>query len=205
MKGRVETKMEKSEDRILEEAKENDANEVASGFYVRGRYQIITMDPKPEWVPTNEWLKMRREGKLADKIRSISPVHENLIMLDTDVGLNLFLQHLSGDDTFPLELTTASIGTGTTPPSDSDTDLETPVTEDIPRAIGEITDPATFYSEWFISNDELPNDEYTEFGLFAGTQIFCRSLIESPTHTKSDNEDTLIVYSIIASNQPLES
>lgn len=175
-------------------------NKSASGFYVRGRYQIITLDPKPDHVPTAEWLKMRRDGRIAKHIRSVSPVHHNLIMLDSDVGLNLIMQHLSGDTTYPLNINYAAIGTGATTPADDDTSLDTPAVTNIPRAIGELTDVDTFYTEWFITNDELPNDEYTEFGLYCGTQLFARSLIESPTHTKEDNEDTLIVYSITCAN-----
>jgi len=175
-------------------------NKSVNGFYVRGRYQILTLDPKPDHVPTEEWLKMRRDGRIAKHIRSVSPVHENLIMLDTDVGLNLIMQHFSGDVTYPLEIDLAAIGTGTTAPASTDTALETPVVTSIPRAIGELTAVDTFYTEWFITNDELANGEYTEFALYCGTQIFARSLIESPTHTKADNEDTLIVYSITCAN-----
>lgn len=175
-------------------------NVAESGFYVRGRYQIITLNPKPKWMPERVWLALRRKGLINDQIKSVSPVHENLIMLAQDVGLNLIMQHLSGDTSYPLEINFAAIGTGTTAPASDDTTLESTSVANIPRAIGELTDVDTYYTEWFITNDELPNGEYTEFGLFCGAQLFARSLIQSPTHTKADNEDTLIVYSITCAN-----
>lgn len=186
----------KEADRVLR--KESKDNVIENGFYLRGRYQIITLNPKPSWITTEEWLKMRRNGELKREIKRVSPVHHNLIMLDTNTGLNLFMQHLAGDDTFPLVIDNASIGTGTTPPTQSDVDLVTPVLEDILVAISELTGVGTLYTEWFMTNDELANGEYTEFGLFCGTQLFARSLIQSPTHTKEDNEDTLIAYTITA-------
>jgi hypothetical protein len=174
--------------------------QLESGFYVRGRYEILTLEPKPQWMPQEEFLKLIRSGNNPELIRRRSRVIENLIMLDQDTGLNLLMQHLLGDNTFPLEIDSAAIGTGTTAPADSDTSLETPVVTGIPRAIGELTDERTLYLEFFITNDELPNGEYTEFGLFCGTQLFARSLIESPTYTKNDNQDTLIVYTIQVTN-----
>jgi hypothetical protein len=169
-------------------------------FRFAGQYQIITMRKRPAMIPLSVWLWLRRHGFVDSAVLATSPVHHNLIMLGTDTGLNLFMQHLSGDPVYPIELTSASIGTDDTAPANGDTDLGAPVTEGIQRAYGELTAVDTFYSEWFISNDELPNGEYKEFGLFAGTQLFCRSLIEAPTHTKASNEDTLITYTITASN-----
>lgn len=173
---------------------------IKSKFSIRGEYKIVSLKPKPAYVPTKEWLKMLRMGELQDQILRVSPVHKNLIMLDDNVGLNLVMQHLQGDDTFPLAINAAAIGTGTTAPTAADTALQTPVVTGIPRAIGELTDVDTLYTEWFISNDELANGEYTEFGLYCGTQLFSRSLISGPTHTKGDNEDTLIVYTFVATN-----
>ena len=172
-----------------------------NGFYMRGRYEILSLEPKPAWMPMEQWLQLARTGEPGDGVvKRRSGTYKNLIMLADDVGLNLFIQHMNGDTTFPLNIDNASIGTGTTAPVSADTDLETPVLENIPRAIGEVTAANTWYSEWFITNDELPNGEYTEFGLKAGTQLFARSLIASPTHTKEDNEDTLIVYTITVAN-----
>lgn len=169
-----------------------------SQFGFNGKYRVITLEKKPSWIPVSVWLWMYHQGLLDSKIKRISPVIENLIVFNANHGLNLFIQHLAGNDTYPLEIDNASIGTGSTSPVDGDTDLETPVTTGIPRAtITESLD--NIVTEWFITNDELPNDTYTEFGLKCGTQLFCRSII-SPSHTKADNEDTLIEYTITGAN-----
>lgn len=165
---------------------------------IRGCYRIIRLKPKPAWIETATWLRLLREGMLEGMIISKSPLIQNHVVFNADHGVDLFLQHLSGDTTYPLELDFAGIGTGTTPPTDSDTDLETPVVTEIVRAIVE-KETDHIRTEWFITNDELPNGTYNEFGLYSGTQLFCRSLIE-PSHTKSDNEDTLIEYFVYASN-----
>jgi hypothetical protein len=176
------------------------AKTATAGFSLHGEYRILAMTPKPKWFPLGLWLWMRRHGMLTWAIRSTSRARRNLVVLSANAGLGIVMQHLYGTTTYPLELTTAAIGTGNTAPADGDTALETPVVTGILRAVGELTDPATLYTEWFITNDELPNGEYKEFGLYAGTQLFTRALIESPTHTKADNEDTLIVYTVTASN-----
>ena len=121
-------------------------------------------------------------------------------MFSLNYGVNLFLRHLGGDDTYPLELTFAAIGTGTTAPTDADTGLQTPVLSNVPRATIEFTAVDQISTEWFMTNDELANGTYNEFGLFTGTQIFCRSII-SPAHTKASNEDTLVEYIINAGNE----
>ncbi len=172
---------------------------VTAAFKMRGRYQILSLKKKPEWIPDAVWLDMIRNGKANDYIISRSPEMENLIMLDTNKGLNLIMQHLNGVTTYPLELTSLAIGTGTTPPASTDSGLQTPVTSGIVKAIGSNPSPGVFYSEWFITDGELPNGTYNELGLFAGAQIFTHALI-TPGHVKAAATDTLIVYTITASN-----
>lgn len=168
-------------------------------FKMRGRYQILSLKPKPEWIPDAVWLGMIRDGKADEFIISRSPTIENLIMLDTNKGLNLIMQHLNGVTTYPLEVNSLSIGTGTNAPTSTDSNLQTPVATGIVKAIGSITAPGVFYSEWFITDGELADGTYNELGLFCGSQIFARSLI-SPAHVKAALTDTLIVYTITASN-----
>jgi hypothetical protein len=122
-------------------------------------------------------------------------------MLGDGTGLNLFLQNLKTEGTYPLELNSLSIGTGTTAPASSDTDLETPVTEGIIRSLATLDSDAELTTEWFIADDELPDGTYNELGLFCTTQIFARMLI-SPGHSKASGEDTLIVHTITADNTP---
>lgn len=166
---------------------------------LRGEYEVIKLRAMPRWMPRSIWLWMWRHGLLNSLVISRSGKISNLIMLGTNTGLNLLVQHLHGTTTFPLVIDNASIGTGTTTPTGADTDLETPVLENIVRAIGELQGVDTLYTEWFITDDELTNGTYNEFGLFCGAQIFCRSII-SPAHVKGSGEDTLIPYTIIADN-----
>ncbi len=168
-------------------------------FKMRGRYQILSLKPKPEWIPDAVWLDMVRTGKADEFIISRSPTIENLIMLDTDKGLNLIMQHLNAVTTYPLGVSTLSIGTGTNAPTSTDSNLQTPVTTGIAKAVGAVTSPGVFYSEWFITDTELPNGTYNELALFCGSQIFTRSRI-IPGHVKAALTDTLIVYTITASN-----
>jgi hypothetical protein len=164
-----------------------------------GKYRIVRMKAKPSWIPTGLWLKLYHMGLLEFMVKERGAFISNKIMFSEDYGVNLFLKHLGGDDTYPLELDTCGIGTGTTAPSDTDTALETPAVVGVPRATVEFTSVSVLTTEWFFTNDELPNDTYTEFALYTGTQIFCRSII-SPSHTKGSNEDTLVEYIINAGN-----
>lgn len=166
-----------------------------------GKYRIIRMRAKPNWIPTSIWLWLYHKGALEFMVIDRSAYISNRIMFSLDHGVNLFLRHLGGDDTYNLELTQAAIGTGNTAPVDGDTALETPVLSGIPRATVTF-DVDNIVTEWFMTNDELANGTYEEFGLFngGGTQLFCRSII-SPAHTKASNEDTLVEYIINAGNE----
>lgn len=119
---------------------------------------------------------------------------ENLIVANSDNGTDLITQHLIGITTYPLNIDSASIGTGTTTPATSDTGLETPVLEDIARTKAVAT-PTSVTFDFFIPDASLSNGNYSEFGLFCGDQLFARSII-SPAFTKASGEDTAINYKI---------
>jgi len=165
-----------------------------------GKYRITKLRAKPRWMPTALWLKLYHAGLINFMVISQTPYIHNRIMLSLNYGVNLFIRHLGGDDTYPLELNFAAIGTGSTAPVDGNTGLETPVLSNIPRATVDFTAVDILTTEWFMTNDELANGTYNEFGLFCNTQIFCRSII-SPAHTKASNEDTLVEYIINAGNE----
>lgn len=122
---------------------------------------------------------------------------ENLIVANANHGVDLITQHLVGITTYPLDITKASIGSGTATPTTADTDLETPVVEDIVRTNGVAT-PTSVTLDFFIPDALLPDGTYGEFGLFCGDQLFARSLID-PAFTKASGEDTSINYQIIIS------
>lgn len=172
-----------------------------SHFGFQGKYVIKTYRTLPglisRFIPKKLYAFIHKSGLSGGPLR-VSPEIKNLIVLNDSHGLNLFLQHLGGNDLYPLNLDNASIGSGTNAPDDLDTDLQTPVVENIIRATVDINTD-NIVTEWFITNDELPNGTYNEFGLFCGTQLFCRSIID-PAHTKASNEDTLIEYTITAEN-----
>ena len=170
-----------------------------------GKYRFLTF-PALEFPEncTPEQRATLKQQRLADikagriKPLRISETVSNLIMLGTNTGLNIVLQQLGGETAYPIAIDSASIGTGATAPTDADTDLIAAVVEDIPKATTTIT-TSTLVIEFFITNDELTDGDYKEFGLFCGTQIFARSII-TPTYTKASNEDTLVEYQINATN-----
>lgn len=145
---------------------------------ITGKYKIKTYK-QGELVRESNWIK-------------------NLIVANSDRGVSLIIERLSGATTYDLKITSASIGTGTNTPADSDTDLQTSVLDSILVAsLSKTTKRLTL--NFFISDSELTNGTYTEFGLFCGTRLFARSLI-TPSYTKSSGEDTTIEYIIDVDN-----
>lgn len=143
---------------------------------IKGRYRFRTYQAgTKKLLRTSDWV-------------------ENLVVTGVNHGTNLILQRLIGEKDFDIEVTSAAIGTGTTVPQASDTDLATPVLDGILRATQEIVGN-TAVLQFFIADAELPNGTYSEFGLKCGEQLFARSLIQ-PTYTKSSAEDTTVEYEL---------
>lgn len=130
---------------------------------------------------------------------SVSEWCHNLISTADGHGLNLIMRLLSGDNTYPLEITKAKIGTGTTPASVTDTDIETLGADNILLANRTMLSTTSVLFEFFIPDVQLPNGDYTEFATFCGEQMFSRSII-TPTFTKPDNTDTSVEYQYDISN-----
>jgi hypothetical protein len=152
-----------------------------SNITAKGRYRFITYK------------------KGTKEVLRVSPWINNLVTLANNHGLNLIARHLVGDDSFPLEITQAKIGTGTTPPTIADTDLETPVLSNIIVALSSFTGGVADF-EFFMPDGELPDNEYTEFGIFCGDQMFARSII-NPSYTKTTGEDTSCQYQTAFANK----
>ena len=125
--------------------------------------------------------------------------HKNLVVSNTDHGLNLVLQHLIGTTTYTLEITQAKIGDDNTAVTNNDTDLGNAIVSDI--AIAKVTETTTsqITFEFFIADSELAENTYEEFGIFATDQLFARTVI-SPAYVKSVGEDTKVEYVINLSN-----
>lgn len=123
-----------------------------------------------------------------------SPWHCNRIVSSDGHGRNLLIRQLVGNGEYGIQIDSAKIGTGTTAPVDGDTDLETAVLSSISVADSTVANDVVTI-DFFIPDQDLTNDTYTEFGLFIGAQLFSRALI-SPVHSKSANEDTTISYEL---------
>lgn len=142
--------------------------------------------------------RFTKTNSLTGEIISVSDWIHNKIMLDTGVGLGLILARLGGDISNDCIITTAEIGTGNTPPTDSDTDLETPVVTDIQIALQTISATEVNLA-FYIPDANLPNGTYKEFGIRSGTALFARSIM-TPDFTKGTNEDTNVEYIISGNN-----
>lgn len=132
-----------------------------------------------------------------NQVLRTSPWIKNKIMNGANTGVQLIAQHLNEELANQLFIDSASIGTGTTPPTIADTNLQTPVTTGIARAT-HTRSGAVVELDFFITNAMLPNATYTEFGLFSDGKLFARSLI-TPTFTKASGEDVTINYQITLS------
>lgn len=148
---------------------------------VAGRYRFTVTDSKTG--------KVKRQSKW----------FKNLVMNGTDTGVQLITQNLVLDTPPQLRIDSASIGTGTATPSAGDTDLATPVTTGIIiRTKAQLGNVAQL--DFFITDAELPDGIYNEFGIFANGNLFARSLI-TPAFTKASNEDVTITYEITVTPQ----
>lgn len=124
-----------------------------------------------------------------------SGINKNLVMASDGYGVNILMRQIGGNTTYPIGVDSAAIGTGTNAPTAADTGLQTPVISGIDLSLAEFTDVNQVTLSFFISDGDLPNNTYTEFGIFMGSQIFARSLFSIP-YSKSTGEDTTIEYTI---------
>jgi len=151
-------------------------------------------------IKENEQLKIKGRVRVittkagTNQILRISEWTKNLIVLGENTGRNLILKKLAGDNTYSLNITHADIGTGTNPPSNSDTQLQTPTARAALSGYTISTNLSTL--RFFFSDALLPNGTYREFGTFidgSGTlssgRLFNRALFSSP-YTKSSGEDS---------------
>lgn len=117
---------------------------------------------------------------------------ENLVVNGTGYGRNIIVNQLAGVTTYPIAINSASIGTGTNVPADSDTGLQTSVLSGIlvsDTVISSNMLTLTFY----ITDAQLANGTYREFGVFCTGRLFARSLI-TPVFTKGSNQNISVDY-----------
>jgi len=154
--------------------------ELSNTIKVSGRFRFITRD------------------SITGEIKRISEWYKNLVVNGTGTGLNIIARVLANDNTYPLVITKAKIGTGTTAPANGDTDLETPTFTKNSVADQSVSGGVATIS-FFLTDAELANGTYTEFGIFSNTQLFARSII-SPSYVKGTNEDTTVEYQVTFAN-----
>lgn len=142
---------------------------------MKGRYRITTID--------------HITGKEA-----VSPWIHNLIMEGALNGTGLIMRQLANDTAYPLPITSAAIGTSSTAPTLADTTLVAPVLSGIVVRT-RVQTPTSLTLKFFVTDGELANGTYREFGLFCGSRLFARSLI-TPVFTKSTGQDVIIEYEI---------
>ncbi len=152
-----------------------------SKAFIKGRYKIKTFKAgTKELLRESEWI-------------------DNLIVLNVNHGLNLFVKRLIGGTTYDLEITKAKIGDDNTPATDADTDLGNVLVDNILVARASETADGVALIEFFVADADLPDDSYEEFGIYCGNQLFARSII-SPAYTKASGEDTQIEYTLTLNN-----
>lgn len=173
--------------------------EIKSNFNLKGRYRIMAFKAGEykKWLDSLKGFRLPTQAPIP---LSISPWIENLIVNNNDHGLNLIIQRLAGEVTYDIDIANASIGTGTNAPSANDTDLQTPVLTNI--LLARISNTlSTVTAEFFMTDAELADGTYKEFGVFVNSlnkKLFARSLI-TPNHVKSAGEDTLVEYEFTGS------
>lgn len=126
-------------------------------------------------------------------IREIGPC-KNKVVSSAGYGRNLILRALAGDATYPVTIDSASIGDDATAPVDGNTDLGNPLVTGLPITSYGVSNNILSL-DVFVPDANLPNDTYTEFGLFANGRLISRVII-APAYTKATGEDTLFSYSL---------
>ncbi len=129
-------------------------------------------------------------GKLLEEIKV-----DNLIVLSSGHGADIVTRQLGNDTTYSMPIDSAEIGTGTTAPAVTDTNLATPVLTGIDIASYDISTPGTVIVSIFIADADLANGTYKEFALRCGSRLFARSLI-TPNVAKGTNQNLTVDYTI---------
>ena len=146
--------------------------------------------------------EIRAQGRLIIRVfragtrellRELGPF-SNKFVSSSGYGRNLLLRHMAGDDALPIELTSVALGDGSTAAADGDTALGNELIDDIPLTNISVANNVLSLDA-FVSDANLPDDTYAEFGVFATDRLMARVVID-PTYTKATGEDTLFSYEL---------
>lgn len=135
-----------------------------------------------------------RDSVTGELKRTLGPI-QNLIVNSTGYGYDLITRALGGDPSYQLTIDSAKIGTGSASVTSADTDLATPSVSDISLALSEYIAPAQVRLTFYMTDGQLPNGTYREFGIYANSRLFARSLF-SPALTKGSNENITVEYTL---------
>src|ERR1044071_6920754 len=100
-----------------------------------------------------------------------TPWIHNKIMLGDATGMNLFIRKLGNNNDYGIAVTKLKLGTGTTAPTISDTDLETPTVDNVVVTNRIFIDDDTVQFKFLATDLQVPDDTYNEVGLFLGEQL----------------------------------
>lgn len=131
-----------------------------------------------------------RDGKL---VYQSEPMPNKVVMSD-GYGRNLIARQLAGNNLYPIEIDSASVGDDGTAAADGQTDLLNPLVTDIPITNKTAVDNVVTV-DVFVADANLSDDTYREFGLFCDGRLFAR-IVLSPDYTKVSGEDTLFTYEL---------
>jgi len=134
------------------------------------------------------------------KVIAVSEWTNNLIMFSTGRGKQIILDRLAGVNTYSLNIGHGEMGSGSTTPAITDTQLTTPVARSPFSDRSVSSNVATL--KFFFPDADLANGTYREFGTFidgTGTlssgRLFNHVLFASP-YVKASGEDTTIQVDI---------
>lgn len=133
-------------------------------------------------------------GKKTGKEIWRSPVYKNTFVTSNGYGRNIIARQIVGDTTYALPIDSAKIGTGSTAPTESDTDLETPTYTKSGRDSSSVSNNIVTI-DWFLTDANLANGTYREFGMFSNGRLMTRALFAS-AYIKSSGEDTRVRYTL---------
>ena len=123
---------------------------------------------------------------------------KNRVVNSSGYGRNIVIRQLAGDATYPIEIDSAAIGTGSTAPVDGNIGLGASVLAGILVANVVVSSDSVVFT-FFINTNDLTNGTYNEFGLFCNGQLFARSII-SPALVKGTNQNVVVDYTITLSS-----
>lgn len=131
-----------------------------------------------------------------EEVIGVSDWMDNLIMRGVDTGIDVILDRLAGSLTYSLDLTYADIGTGSTAPAITDTQLATPTARAL-RAYSSVSGN-TVTLQYFFTDALLSNTTYREFATFmdgsstvSTGKIFNHILFPTP-YVKTAGIDTTV-------------